>query len=443
MADDLANSWGRVLQPDLGNRRDKGYNGDLLQFKRSVKEVCYPFTLQKVLACGSDANLFAICEATDGDPSRCLVACGSYVSGDHGCFQTWSTSEFDIRANLALIQTENVHNTARARTIPLPYHVPCKHCHNSILLQDLEVKCLDEIHVCCLTATIQGLPYKAMFLEPILAGNGALLSHAFLIKLGKLARHHKFHLIVDEIMTGGRTGKMLYTHLLPNDFQKVVSHITMGKWIGVGIVLENSKTRTYDKVKLGSRGVTTAPDFFESIHNWQSVCSQLIRTEGRRSAILKKLKLKEEDAWGAGVLLFVPVCRLDSKPALKSRLLPLITGDTPIDTIKFTKRNAYSKESCCRAVTSAVADWLHIVESTCNPTDRAVCKAISSSFSHEFFQLKELKAYLFENKTIEKFSIGRSVFKAVTAELISVGMQGSKRKHGYKVADACIFDSVL
>ena len=381
MADDLANSWGRVLHPDIGTRRDfGGYCGDLGQLKRSVQEVCFPFTLQKVLACGSDANLFAIAEATDGDPSRCLVACGSYVAGDHGCLQTWSTSGFDIRSNLAIVQTENIHPTAKCRTIPLPYHVPCKHCENSKHLQDLEVKCLDEIHVRCLTAALQDLPYKALFLEPILAGNGASLSHAFLKKLGRLARHHKFHIIVDEVMTGGRTGKMLHTHLLPHEFQKVVCHITMGKWIGIGIVLQNCKLRTPDKVQLPSRGVTTAPDFFESIHTWQRVCSQLHLTVNRRVAVLKKLKVKEEDAWGAGVLIFVPICRLDSKAGLKSRLLPLITADTPIDTVKFSKRNTYSKESCCQSVTDAVVTWLKIVQSACDPTDRAVCSAISSSF---------------------------------------------------------------
>lgn len=445
MADDLANSWGRVLHPDMGSRRDfGGANGDFGLLKRSVQEVCFPFTLQKVLSCGSDANWFAIGEATDGDPSRCLVACGSYLAGDHGCLQTWSTSEFDVRDNLALVQTKNVHPTARSRTIPLPYHVPCKHCQTGNQLQDLELKCLDEIHVRCLTAALQGLPFKAIFLEPILAGNGASLSFDFLKKLGKLARHHKFHFIVDEIMTGGRTGKMLHTHLLPNEFQKVVSHITMGKWMGIGMVLQNSKLRTSDKAQHSPRGASTAPDFVESIFTWQRVCSQLHLTEGRRAAVLKKLKVKEENAWGAGVLIFVPICRLDSKAGLKSRLLPLITGDTPIDTVKFCRMNAYSKESCCQSVTDAVVDWLNIVESACDPTDRAVCSAISSSFRREFFQLKELKAHLspqVENNTIDRKTIGRSVLKAVQAKLLAQKMQGTKRKHGYTVNSTCIFDT--
>ena len=270
-----------------------------------------------MLACGSDANWYTIGEATEGGTSRCLVGCGSYVAGDHSCLQTWSTSEFDVSKCLAVVQTENVHPSARSRTIPLPYHVPCKHCQNGNLLKDLEVKCLDEIHVRCLTAALQGFPYKAMVLEPILAGNGATLSHAFLEKLGKLARHHKFHLIVDKIMTGGRTGKMLYTHFLPKEFQKVVSHITMGKWIGVGIVLQNSKLKTCDKTHQSYRGVTTAPDFFESIHTWQCVVSCLHLTKGRRAAVLKKLKVKEENTWGAGVLLFVPLRWQDSKPGIK------------------------------------------------------------------------------------------------------------------------------
>ena len=245
-------------------------------------------------------------------------------------------------------------------------------------------------------------------------------------------------------MTGGRTGKMLYTHHLPHEFQRVVSHITMGKWIGVGMVLQNSKLRTYDKVQQSPRGVTTAPDFFESIHTWQRVSSQLHLTESRRVAVLQKLKVKPENAWGAGVLIFVPVCRQDSKPGLKSRLLPLITSNTPIDSVKFNKRNAYSKESCCLSVTGAVCQWLSIVESACDPTDRAVCNAFSSSFQREFFQLKELRAHLtpqVESKIFEKTTIGRSVLKAVKAKLLVLQMQGKERKHGYKVTGRCIFDT--
>ena len=121
-------------------------------------------------------------------------------------------------------------------------------------------------------------------------------------------------------------------------------------------------------------------------------------------------------------------------------MLPLITCDTPVDSVPFSALAAYSKEACCQAVTGAVVSWLNVVQSAGDPTDRAVCSAISSSFRREFFQLKELKAHLItlvENKTIDKTTIGRSVLKAVKAELLAHTTQGSQRKHGYQVTSSC------
>ena len=50
----------------------------------------------KLTTNGSDANLYAVMSLTQGNPSGCLIACGSYVSGDNGVLQSWSTSAFDI-----------------------------------------------------------------------------------------------------------------------------------------------------------------------------------------------------------------------------------------------------------------------------------------------------------------------------------------------------------
>ena len=46
----------------------------------------------KLTTNGSDANLYAVTSQTQGNTSGCLVACGSYVSGDSGPLQSWSTS---------------------------------------------------------------------------------------------------------------------------------------------------------------------------------------------------------------------------------------------------------------------------------------------------------------------------------------------------------------
>lgn len=49
----------------------------------------------------------------------------------------------------------------------------------------------------------------SLFFELMLAGNGAVLSDRALNKIAILSRKHKFTIIIDEIMTGGRTGTLL------------------------------------------------------------------------------------------------------------------------------------------------------------------------------------------------------------------------------------------
>ena len=49
------------------------------------------FGWRKLTTNGSDANLYAVTSLTQGNTSGCLVACGSYASGDSGPLQSWST----------------------------------------------------------------------------------------------------------------------------------------------------------------------------------------------------------------------------------------------------------------------------------------------------------------------------------------------------------------
>ena len=71
-------------------------------------------------------------------------------------------------------------------------------------------------------------------MEISLSSNGSTLSDCALAILGELARLHDFSIVVDEIMTGGRTKKMISTMETPNIFQMAVEFITMGKWLNVG-----------------------------------------------------------------------------------------------------------------------------------------------------------------------------------------------------------------
>eukprot|EP00957_Ditylum_brightwellii_P132441 10099335-Ditylum_brightwellii.AAC.1 len=68
-------------------------------------------------------------------------------------------------------------------------------------------------------------PIKAMVLELILNCTGGILSHNFLEKLALSSKMHNFYFIIDEIITAGRTGTILYTLLMPKAFIDRVMYI--------------------------------------------------------------------------------------------------------------------------------------------------------------------------------------------------------------------------
>ena len=81
-------------------------------------------------------------------------------------------------------------------------------------------------------------------MEITLASNGSTLSDCALTMLGELAHLHDFGVVVDEIMTGGCTKKMLSTMEKPKIFQKAVEFIIIGKWLKCGMVLGSKRQQT-------------------------------------------------------------------------------------------------------------------------------------------------------------------------------------------------------
>eukprot|EP00957_Ditylum_brightwellii_P031364 2377280-Ditylum_brightwellii.AAC.1 len=58
-------------------------------------------------------------------------------------------------------------------------------------------------------------PIKAMVLELIPNCTGGILSYNVLEKLAKLSKMHNFYFIINEIITAGRSGTILYTLQIP------------------------------------------------------------------------------------------------------------------------------------------------------------------------------------------------------------------------------------
>jgi hypothetical protein len=328
------------------------------------------FEVGKVASCGSDANLFALTCASDGDTSSCLLAAGSYVSGDGGPLQHMSTSAFQlIGFGLTLVTPpEKVSVFTREHTIALPYYLPTGSgfATDGGLLH-WENLCFEALHSRCLQAKMQGTPYKVLLLELMLAGSGATLHDRALRRLAALADLHSIRIVVDEIMTGGRTGTILFLQQKPLVFQKVVTHVTLGKWIGLGVVLVKPKIAKVKEDLLlnhsSRRGTSTGIECWEAIAILKAVIEHLPQTQARRAIVLQRLQIKEEEAWGCGILIFAPVARTDHCMGLKNRFLPLISEHTRVDKVPLRRSRSWTPAFFHHAFSSSLKAWTELESS--------------------------------------------------------------------------------
>ena len=161
------------------------------------------FGLMKLTTNGSDAKLFAVTSLTQGNTSGCLVACGSYVSGDSGPLQSWSTSTFKIGSGPASVigpEDPKITSFTLQHTVTLPYLIEGAMSYDD--LRQYEDKCLEHLHILCLYNKVMKNKVTCILMEISLASNGSTLSDRALTILGELARLHGFGIVVDEIMTG-------------------------------------------------------------------------------------------------------------------------------------------------------------------------------------------------------------------------------------------------
>lgn len=387
MADDLANNWGVDFCIPENQRRPlmhspnfrlsspqvlqcSGDRSSLSLIPGLVAAETHAFRFERVAVSGSQANSWAINDATHLDSNLCLFGAGSYVAGDGSALQAFSTSDFSPSCELALVvpPTEVKISCGRSNTVPLPYHIPG--VQNPEELMKYEDDCFRALHTRLCWAKMQNKPYKAILLELILAGNGATLSNRALIAIAKLARYHQLCVLVDEIMTGGRTGYMFFLLSKPPSFQAVVTHITLGKFTKLGMVFVSAswsekRARMYPFVQ---RGASTSLGAEAAVLHWTCVKQNLADIPKKREKVLNKLKMKEEQVWGSGLLLFGP-CRWDTIHGLKCRYLPLIHEHTPIDSVhsrKLMPGNAF-RVHVNSLIVHAVYEWIGDVPQPTNP----------------------------------------------------------------------------
>jgi len=435
LVDDCSNRWGLDLV-QITSSRNSASSNCLDAPRQAIRRSCKPFDVDKILSCGSDANMWAINRVTAGDTSACLFAAGSYVSGDGGPLQCFSTSGFDMRETFSMITDPVMASlSAQQQTIALPYHIPCKRCEGmcckSIL--QLEEDCLKELHLRCLLASVAGKPYKGLLLELILAGNGALLSTRFLLKLAALSVKHGFYFVVDEVMTGGRSGTLLFTLQQSEAFRKRVFCITLGKWPQVGLVLTNMAIDVVGTVLQGQesmtrRGVTTTLP--------TSVCAMLLRecddsqpkVDSRRKALLKRLGMSEMDCWGKGTLLFSTKAKSNLQ-GLRCRYLPVLE---PVKFQLVTSESGYTKDGVCTTVVDGVRKWLVHSQALGGPAERGTCAYLAEMGNLSHLNTKELllEINLFTKSKFKLGELSQVVKKMQNARLVCVQQKSKKRKRG-------------
>jgi hypothetical protein len=427
MCDDLANQWGRNLVIEEGSsltrRAPTSNTMYTTKMPHLVRKDVPNFHLAIIVGTGSAANLWSINEATHGfGVSSCLIASGSYLAGDGGYLEQLSTSVFDPGNGLCFVADPN-ESKGRKQTIPLPYHIPGE-C-SSEALSTLETECFEELHMRCVLARMSRRPYKAILLELMLAGNGASLNDTALEKLASLAKLHDLAIIVDEIMTAGRSSKtsMLLTASKPTSFQAAVSYVTMGKWTNAGIVLRNNSVPKNDKTQ--SRGVTVPVATKVTENIWPVVVTLRAKLDARRAEVLKKLKVKEEDCWGVGLLIFAPVARRDSQPGLKSRFLPLANA-AKFDIAGLNRENAASRADVNALVVQGVRTWLRFSKQNVGePISRHFCNILMASKA-PFLPVAQLNQALLEHQ-FKRTDIKRCIADAEEVKYIVKAQKTKKR----------------
>ena len=184
MSDDLANDWGCDLicmGRSSGRKRRVGSMIAILADDRRQrnfhslieKMTNHLFGLMKLTTNGSDANLYAVTSLTQGNTSGCLVACGSYVSGDSGPLQSWSTSAFEIGSGPAgIISPEDQRITpfTLQHTIVLPYYIEGTMSDDDLCKYKNE--CLEHLHILCLYNKVMKNKVTCILMEITLASNG-------------------------------------------------------------------------------------------------------------------------------------------------------------------------------------------------------------------------------------------------------------------------------
>jgi hypothetical protein len=373
--DDLENNGGAEYVRGVNAKcadgdGDDGFS-DIDEFQHLLNEVTVTpcgkkhFYICDLAHSESSAIRYAIMEATGpyGGIEKCVFAAGSFVcDGFSDLRLCCSAREGNISSPYYGVKhPADMDEGAVDKIIPLPYLIPGEFTISE--QKEYEKRCLTSLVATLYRSTIFGKPIKALFMELILSGNGAMLSKEALQYIGRICFTFGVNIIVDERMTAGRSGNsMLFLFDMNAEFRFCVTHVILGGWLKVAVCL--CSPAFFDKTQQRMQGKASVerPGYAVPLGDalkilkvvWQCIAGGAIPK--RRQKVLETLALAPGEVWGAGLLLFT------SKPsqrnhaqAIRIRCLPLLSDDTII-------RNA-DPEEICRAsinkdITESVLRWV-------------------------------------------------------------------------------------
>ena len=377
-ADSLMNSWGTECVMAGGSRCGSTFH----EFDADVRRSVPGYQLDICLSSGTFANHHAALKECDGDLEAALFGIGSYLGGlDY--FQETSTAGFSSSNTFSVPKlVENATPHQIKRTAVLPHTLPNSADIVSKELEKFEDRCLRLLQKRLLRHILDPRlkRIRVILMEYILSGNGAELRETFLIKLAHLLKAFDVVVIADEVMTGGRAGPcMTMTESLPAVWKECVSHITMGKWMGCGVVLRKTP-KNVDKSAKEVRGLSTKLSLGPPHQAWKAVQKKIENGDlmKRQQEVINSLNLNNkthgnplvtvchqtEFVWGRGLLLFSKYTRPINTQSLKNRMLPRLQPKMKIRKGR-AEVSSWTRSKMAKNIMSSLLEWVKL-QVSCN-----------------------------------------------------------------------------
>ena len=226
----------------------------------------------------------------------------------------------------------------------------------------------------------------------------------------------------------------------------------MGKWLKCGMVLGSKQQQTIRSNLLSKqlpRGASTGINGNEAYTIFSEVVNHLENVDARRQTVLSKCRVKETDAWGKGLHIFILGKREGILAGTRNRLLPLITN-TPIRVHSPKKCAEWKKEYVNEKTVQGCRNW--IISPQVRGLDefgyifKIICYFVhqASDWKDSFFQTEYIIKKVLEKDCPLKKSDVTSILELMSdADLVKQVRKLKKRVQGWTLSDEVGIKSIL